>query len=544
MPDDPTPPAPRPGLAQVVTQARALWGKVPRIAKAGAIALAVVVLGGVAWLSLRAPGGTWEALVDHGTPEDIAELSGVLDGRGIPHKSTDAGLTLQVPPERLAEARIIAAAAGLPRSGVGFELFDGSPLGQSSFTEQVNLRRALQGELARSITTLGPIESARVHLALGRRSVFKDADQLPSASVALRMRPGQRLSGDEVRGVKQLVAASVEGLTPEAVVVIDDHGDVLEGDAKDRAGSRAEIEGSIAHRVQAMLEKIVGEGHVAVVATAQLDTSQVQQTEDLYDKDGTALRSEARTVDGANAIAGVGGISGVRGNLPGAPAAAATPGTGAPAGAAAPIGGDGRLHETRNYEVSHVVRQTVQPAVRVQKLHLAVLVDFKPGAEGKPGTARTPEELAQLTALARAAAGIEDTRGDLLEIRSVPFAPDLAAEEAPVVAAAAGLPLVPIAAGAGGALVFFTIVAILVRRRRKAKATADAEAVVPLALPAPVADLEHALDHPGEPTNALPAPGTPSLHERVVAAARADIARTARVLSSWLSEPDAPGGTP
>ncbi len=190
------------------------------------------------------------------------------------------------------------------------------------------------------------------------------------------------------------------------------------------------------------------------------------------------------------------------------------------------------------------MRQTVQPAVRVQKLHLAVLVDFKPGAEGKPGTARTPEELAQLTALARAAAGIEDTRGDLLEIRSVPFAPDLAAEEAPVVAAAAGLPLVPIAAGAGGALVFFTIVAILVRRRRKAKATADAEAVVPLALPAPVADLEHALDHPGEPTNALPAPGTPSLHERVVAAARADIARTARVLSSWLSEPDAPGGTP
>ena len=251
-----------------------------------------------------------------------------------------------------------------------------------------------------------------------------------------------------------------------------------------------------------------------------------------------ALRSETRTVEGADAVAGVGGIAGARGNLPGAPAAAPTP----PAGGGSGAGND-RLQETKNYEVSRTVRQTVKPDVELKRLHVAVVVDDKLGADGKP-VARTDKELGELTALARQAAGIDDARGDKIEVRSIPFVADPDAAAAAAVPAAAALPLVPIAIGGGALLLVILVVVVLILRKRASRR----KQLTPqtLALPAPIGELERVLDarptHGNSPglaggtgvhDNLLPGQ---TLRDRVLDAVRGDVDRTAGVLTAWLSE--------
>jgi flagellar M-ring protein FliF len=460
--------------------------------------------------------------------EDASELSTVLAGRGIPQRVGAGGRTVLVPAERLAEARLAAASAGLPRGGVGFELFEGASLGQSSFAEQVNYRRALQGELARSIAALAPVEGARVHVALGKRSVFKDADEPPSASVALRVRPGARLTPDQVRGVMQLVAASIDGLDADKVVVVDQHGEVLSGAERDQATDQGTLETTIAARVRAILERVVGPGHVAVVASIEMDRRRVSQSEEIFDKDKVAVRSETHV--GTTATTGTaisGGIAGVQGNLPGAPAASG--------GGAGTSAGSGST--TTNYEVSRVIRQIDEPAEKVARLHLAILVDHRPDEDGELQPL-PQEELDQLAQLARNAAGFKAERGDALEIRSFAFVPDESTAPAPA-PKQAGLP-VPTSVIGGGVAAVVIIAFLLMRKRGRHRATPT------LALPAPVAELERVLatrerDHDRNALAALPPPGPSperTLEERVLGAVRSDLPRTARVLSSWLSEPD------
>ncbi len=518
--------APTPNPAQQLTrQVRAQWQQMPRPARLGGIAIAIVVLGAAAWMGLAGGGDAWRPVVVSLPPEDASELSAVLASRGIPQRIGAGGRSVEVPEARLAEARVAAAAAGLPRGGVGFELFEGVSLGQSSFAEQVNYRRALQGELARSIAALAPIEGARVHVALGKRSVFKDADEPASASVALRLRPGARLTPDQVRGVMQLVAASVDGMAADKVVVVDQHGEVLSDDDHGGRTDQAAIETAIAARVRAILERIVGPGHVAVVASVEMDRRRVSLSEELFDKDRTAVRSETR-IGGANVpgAAVTGGIAGVQGNLPGAPAAGG-------GGTAAGRGGDGST--TTNYEVSRIVRQVDEPVEKVARLHLAILVDHRADQDGNLEPLPQPE-LDQLAQLARQAAGFDPGRGDAIEIRSFAFIPDEAIAPVPS-PKPRGLP-VPLPIVGGGAAVLAVIAALWITRRRGRRQPA------PLALPAPLAEVERALAARTQDPRAVLPPPLPSpqrsLEERVIGAVRSDLPRTARVLAGWLGQPD------
>lgn len=516
-------PRPSGGLGQLATQLTTLWGRQSAARRAIAVVLLIATIGVVAWTRLKPSGPVAAEVTPGASPDDASELASVLGARGISYTIENGHV--RVAADRLAEARAIASAAGLPRSGAGFELFDHTSLGQSAFAEQVNYRRALQGELSRSITTMAQVEGARVHLALGRRSVFKDGDEPPSASVALRMHAGQQLTREQVQGIRQLVAGSLDGLKPDAVVVIDNHGTPLDATQAGPDDQRSAIERTIAGRVRTMLETAVGTGNVAVVATAEVDTSKVSETEELYDKDATALRSEARTIDGPNAVSTAGGIAGVRGNLPGT---TATTGTTA---------GDGHVQETRNFEVSRTVRNTTQPDVRLRRIHLAILIDEKVDASGKP-VASTPDEMAGYTAIARKAAGVDDARGDQVEIRSIPFLTEIDPAIAPPPAIAApGLPIVTIIAAGGGALILI-LIAMFVLRGRGRRGRSGTEV---LALPAPLADFERSLDAPvhAGTTRAL-GPG-PSVHGRALAAVRADTPRAAAILTSWLAEP-AKGG--
>lgn len=510
-------------------QAGQLWKRLPGRGKAVLAAGIAVPLALVGFLALSSPEPSWAILYSGLSPEDAGELVGELDRRGIRYRIKAGGTVVEVPEDRVHEVRLSTAAAGLPRGGgVGFEIFDEQSFGTSSFVEQVNYRRALQGELSRSISSLAAVEGARVHVATGKRSVFRESDEPPSASVALKLRPGRKLARGQVEGIVNLVASSVDGLDPAKVVVIDDRGNVLSESGEDQPGADRELESKLAARVRSMLERVVGPGRAAVTVTAKMDYRKIDQTEEIYDQKEPAVRSETRTVEGdAPAPGTVGGVAGTRGNLPGAPAPVAKP-----AG-----GKGGRFQETRNYEVNRVLRRTVEPTARVARLHLAVLVDYGRDDEGKP-VARTDDELAQLGAIARQAAGIDEARGDKVEVRSVPFTdqiePAVAADEP---AAASPLPVpIPVAVGAGvGLLVIIGVVFMLIRSRRKRKGAAEL-----VALPAPVGDLEAALaseeagaiGEGGEPLGLQ----APDLHTRVLEAVSEAPPRAARVLAAWLSE--------
>jgi flagellar M-ring protein FliF len=526
-----TPPT---GPAAVLGQLKDLWGRQPRRRKGLALAVAAGIAGVVGFATLGERTEPWSVVADGVSPDDAQELLTVLEHRNLPVRLREG--KVEVASDRLDHARAIAASAGMPRSGRGLELFDGSSLGQSSFAEQVNFRRALQGELARSITALAQVENARVLVAFGKRSLTKDQEQPASASVALHLHAGQALSAEQVRGIRQLVAASIESMKPEAVVIIDQHGNLLDGADPSAVDRKAEIERTVTARVRSMIERVVGAGKVSVVTTADVDDRKVSETQEVYDAERPALRSESRTVEGGDATQGIGGLAGTRGNLPGAPGAAPAGGNAAPGQ---------RLQETKNYEISRTVRQTTKPDVQLQKLHVAVVVDYKKGADGQPA-ARTTEEIAELTALARQSAGIDDARGDKIELRAIPFASDdVAAALAPV--AASRLPAsLPVLIGAGGALLAAAAAAAFVLRRRRRAAKAGGPT---LALPAPVGELERALEArpshgqvagDGGPAAANLLPGR-TVRDRVLEAVRADIDRTAEVLTAWLAEPPRKG---
>jgi flagellar M-ring protein FliF len=529
---------------QVLTQLRGLWDKLtPRRRLAAAIALAGTAAA-LIYVSRGGPGPDYAPLYTGLTPQDAGEIAAELQAQSMPYRMTSGGTAIEVPSADVPRVRMAMASAGLPRAGgVGFEIFDEQKFGTSSFVEQVNYRRALQGELARSIAALDAVDSARVHLAMGRRSVFRDADEPPSASIGLKLARGRELARAQVQGIVHLVSSSVDGLSPDRVVVIDDRGTVLSTGDGAATGSDAtsELEASLTKRVREMVEKVVGAGHAQVVVTAEMDKHKVDETAELYDKDKTALRSESRVVEGAGADLGtVGGVAGARGNLPGAPA---------PTAGAGPGGGGNiqRLQETKNYEVNRIVRRTVGPDTQIKRLHVAVLVDHAaPAKAGDPPVARTTQELEHIAAIARESAGLDNERGDRLEVRNVPFTSPL--DEA---GAAEATPAVPpwqqpsvLAAAGGGALIVLAAIVMLLRRRKRKRAATRPS----LVLPAPVGALEAALAQGELAGSAADAKhlalAERAIHERVVDVVRAEPARAARVLSSWLAEEQPPANAP
>ena len=522
-------------FSKLAEQTKTTWQKLPakrKLVVAGG-ALATIAL--IAALTLRAPTENWSVLFAGLAAEDSGKVLEQLKAGNIPYKIDGTG-TIQVPTAVVHEQRIAMASSGLPRGGgVGFEVFDKQVFGTTNFVEQMNYRRALQGELQRTISSLDSVERARVHLAMRERSLFRDDDEPPSASVVVGLRAGRTLSPKQVRGVVHLVSSSIEGLRPERITVVDESGAQLwSGDEGSQSGdAEHELERKLGRRITELLERVVGAGHSSVVVTAELDTTRVEKTEETWDKNKAALRSESRSEEGMTASGdGAGGVAGARGNLPGAP----TPTT---AGVTA-AGGRGRFSETKNYEVSKTVSHTTAPKVRVHKLHVAILIDELADPKTPGATVpRTKDELDRIASLTREAAGLDTERGDRLELRSAPFAvADVPGKE----------PVVPtlwdkqppkiklIVMGAAAGLVFLTVVAFLIARRRRNKKGPAAEKGVIAQLPVSVGTYEATLN--GETPSHTPVMQLQGadVHDRVQTATKADAARAARILSAWLSE--------
>lgn len=517
-------------LRKALTQARDLWRKLTPGRRFGIVAALLVTVGVVAFVSLRGNVESYALLYAGLAPDEAGRLIEQLKADKIPYQITNAGTAIEVPEAKVHETRLSLAQKGLPKgSGVGFELFDKQNFGATSFVEQMNYRRALQGELARTIMALDEVESARVHLAIPERSLYKQNDEPASASVALKLKPGRKLLPGQVRGIVHLASNSVEGLGPEHVTVIDESGNVLSvsDDASGQLDAQTSMEKSLEHRVREVVERLVGTGHVAVVVTAEMDYAKTDRTEEQFDKEG-ALRSESRTEEragGAVDPTGTGGVAGARGNLPGAPGPTTT-------GAGTGTIGAGKIAETKNYEISRVVQHTVGPAQRVKQLHLAILVDQP------EKTPRTVEELARISALAREAAGLSKERGDSIEVHSAPFAVTPADIEPAPVKTNWPLPISPIlTAAAGGALFLVFVVALLLVMRSRSK---KRKAAVQKSLPIRVGELDGGSSgsSPALPSSspmaALP-PGK-SPRELALEAVKGDAERAARVVASWLLE--------
>lgn len=359
--------------------------------------------------------------------EDATQIIEKLKDERIPYEITQGGRTILVPSSQVHELRLKFAGEGLPSGGgVGFEIFDKPSLGMTEFIQNLNFRRGLEGELARTITQLEEIESARVHIASPKKSLFMEKEQKPTASVVLNIKANRKLKEGQVEGIGHLVASSVEGLAVEDVMIIDMHGNML-SNAQDEGGlltlTRTQveyqrgIEKNLETQAKSMLESILGPEKSIVRVSADINFEQVEKQEELFDPESQVARSEQRSEESNIGSSIPSGVPGPVSNIPGAtdtqtaPAPVMTPPT------------HNKASETINYELNKTVRKVVQQVGDVKKLSIAVIVDGIYAGEGaeRKYQARSEEEMKKLQAIVERAVGFDPKRGDTIEVANAPF---------------------------------------------------------------------------------------------------------------------------
>ncbi len=366
-------------------------------------------------------------------PEDAAAVVQKIREAGIEYRLDEAGAGVLVPSDRLADARLALAGAGLPKSGrIGFELFDRTNLGASDFAEQVNYRRALEGELERTVATLSEVEQARIHITFARDSVFLDDRQPSKATVVLRLRRSARLPQPSVIAIANLVASAVEGLDPDAVAIIDSNGRLLnrphpQGDADTQLAAanldyRGQIESELLTKINTALGPLLGPDRFHASVSADCDFSSSEENEETVDPAKSAVLTSQTTEESSGGLT-AGGTPGTASNLPQS-TARATRGS----------SGLFRRSENASYQTSRVVRHTVSPKGAIRKISTAVLVDQSIRWEGTGAKARkilvppSPEVLKGVHDIVAGITGFSGQRGDQIIVETLPFENTLEAE--------------------------------------------------------------------------------------------------------------------
>jgi flagellar M-ring protein FliF len=422
-------------------------------------------------------------------PEDGAGIVQKLKEAGVDYRLPESGGSVLVPSSRLADLRLSMAAAGLPKTGrIGFELFDKVNLGATEFTEHVNYRRALEGELERTIMTLAEVEQARVHLTFPKESVFLESQQPAKASVLIRIRPGARLAPQNVTAVNNLVASAVEGLSADAVTVLDMNGNLLSRprasgplDGSDNSAAtldyRRQIEADLLGKINSTLSPILGAEKFRAGVSVECDFSGGELSEEVFDPTHSVMVTSQRTEDSAGtAIA-----SGVPGTASTLPRPTSRPGNGS--------GKTSRVTENVTYQTSRTVKKTRIPAGVLRRMSLAILVDQDvTWQKGQNGYQRvlvppTPEKLKVIRDLIAGITGFSEERGDQFTIETLPFEttlllepPGVAKPQAPApVAPGVALPMnlkldqktLTIVGGGLAAVVILLILFLIFRRKRR-----------------------------------------------------------------------------
>ncbi|QPG28473.1 flagellar M-ring protein FliF [Pantoea sp. SM3640] len=422
--------------------------RIPLIVAAAAVVAIVIAM--VLW----AKQPSYSVLYNNLTDEDGGAIVTQLTQMNIPYRFAENGGALMVPEANVHELRLRLAQQGLPKGGsVGFELLDKEKFGISQFSEQVNYQRALEGELARTIESLGPVKSARVHLAMPKPTLFVREQKAPSASVTLTLQPGRALDEGQIQAIAHMVSSSVAGLPPGNVTVVDQTGRLLT--RSDNAGRdlndaqlkySSEVEARYQQRIEAILNPILGQGNVHAQVTAQINFDTSEQTDEKYQPNAnpsnTAIRSRQTSTSDQSGSPYPGGVPGALSNQP-APANTApvtTPNNNAANGqnangqnnaannatqttstaAASSAPTNSRRDDTVNYELDRSIRHTKVNVGDVQRLSVAVVVNFRADDKGK-AVALNEQQLKQIEDLTREAMGYSQTRGDSVNVVNSQF---------------------------------------------------------------------------------------------------------------------------
>lgn len=394
-----------------------------RIAAMGVVA--ALLLGFFAFLIIRSSSPQLAPLYTGLSFEDSAAIVEELQKQNVPNEIRGDGDTILVPRDQITTLRMSLASNGLPTRGqVGYEIFDQqSSLGATSFVQNINNVRALEGELARTISSLARIKSTRVHLVLPERALFSRDKKDPTASIVLSVRG--ELSAGEIRAIQHLVASAIEGLTPNRVSIVDDTGNllaagvgedvagVLAGEAEERTVG---VENRLKSRIEELLANVVGDGRARVQVSAELDLTRMVKTAETFDPDGQVVRS-SQTRDVANQSLGAGpsGQASVSAQVPGSGSTAA--------GGTSETGST--TEETTNFEISKTSQtQTTDPG-GIRRLSVAVVVDGTYTTDAAGATNYAPRDQAQLDqikALVQSAIGFDPNRGDQITVANMQFA--------------------------------------------------------------------------------------------------------------------------
>lgn len=400
----------------------------------------------------------YRVLYSNISEEDGGAVVTQLKQMQVPYRFAEHDGSIEIPSEQIYEVRLKLAQQGLPKGGsVGFELLDQEKFGISQFNEQVNFQRALEGELSRTIETLGPVRSARVHLAMPKPSLFLQDRKEPSASVTLNLINGRTLDSGQVSAITFMISSAVPGLSADRVTIVDQSGHMMS-----QSGAQAtqttqlqyvrKMESDYQRRIQAILAPIVGTQNVRTQVTAQVDFTQHEQTAEQYQPnsrpENMAIRSRQSSNNEQGGKNAVGGVPGALSNQPPAPVSTpiedpaaqqanrqggANGNNAAPAAAPTPAPTltpyNKQSDETTNYEVDKTLTHIKRNTGVLERLSVAVVVNYKQGKDGKP-VALNKAQLDQINALVKEVMGFSDKRGDTLNVVNTIFTDQ--EEEAPV----------------------------------------------------------------------------------------------------------------
>lgn len=359
---------------------------------------------------------------------DSASVSAKLEEVKIPFEASPDGSQIRVPKNEIGRARMLLAQAGLPNGGsMGYEIFDQkSGFGTTGFVQNINQVRALQGELARTISSLDPVDFAKVHLVLPQRELFARETRESSASVTLKLKPSARLTREQIYGIQNLVANAVPELKVDKVTIIDTDANLLAGGDRGNSASMAGVksdelqrayEDRITAAVEDMVGRIVGFNKVRAHVSAQLNFDRITSNSESYDPEGQVVRSTQTVEEGSqDSDKSSNSDVSVQNNIPG--------GNAQQNGSGGTSSNSKRNEETTNYEISKTVKSIVSETGEVKKMSVAVLVDgaFTTDKDGKKTyVPRSEEELNKISSLVKSAIGFDAKRGDTVEVVNMPF---------------------------------------------------------------------------------------------------------------------------
>jgi len=356
---------------------------------------------------------SYSALYSNLEASEAGEISEYLTEQNIPFKLSDGGRTVSVPSGDVYKVRISLASHGLPRSGnIGYSIFDQSNLGMTEFLQNLNFRRALEGELMRTIMQLSDVQAARVHIVMPKDRLFAKDQREATASVVLKLKNPSGLSKSQLAGITHLVASSVEGLKPENISIIDYNGnlltsqsesDVLAGLTSSQLEVRKNVEGYLEKKAQSMLDGVIGRGKTIVRVTAELDFQQVETTSELYDPNSSVIRSEEKTEETKQMADKTEEVN--------------------------ESTDDSRVESSiTNYEINKTVEHIINSVGNIKRLSIALLVDgIYKEVEGEGGGTelvyepRSQEDIDRLSAVVKNAVGFDGDRNDQIEVMNIAF---------------------------------------------------------------------------------------------------------------------------